>query len=392
MSEHSFIILSCALAFFITMIIYPIALKIAFKYHIVDNPNARKLQKRPVPVLGGLPVTLGILIPTLMVSCFMHSSDLLYVCGAILLLCIIGISDDIKNVPAWIRFVLEITIIWVLIWRPYMPDNGPMIENLFGLWGREHISVFTAMPLTIIGGVGIINAINLIDGVDGYSSGFGIVANILFATVFFVVGDVMLGVFSLISAMALLPFYFHNVFGDKMKMFIGDGGSLVIGMVLTYNIFSIFSPSSPCMGLEEKGIGVVAMTIAIMCIPVFDTLRVMFARIIVGHSPFSPDKTHLHHLFIDLGFSHVGTSLTIILTNLLIVLIWFVSWRLGASIDLQFYIVILLGLLTTCGFYYGMRVAEKKQNKLYHTICRIGARTHFEKNHIWALLQKIMDR
>lgn len=392
MSEHSFIILSCALAFFITMIIYPIALKIAFKYHIVDNPNARKLQKRPVPVLGGLPVTLGILIPTLMVSCFMHSSDLLYVCGAILLLCIIGISDDIKNVPAWIRFVLEITIIWVLIWRPYMPDNGPMIENLFGLWGREHISVFTAMPLTIIGGVGIINAINLIDGVDGYSSGFGIVANILFASVFFVVGDVKLGVFSLISAMALLPFYFHNVFGDKMKMFIGDGGSLVIGMVLTYNIFSIFSPSSPCMGLEEKGIGVVAMTIAIMCIPVFDTLRVMFARIIVGHSPFSPDKTHLHHLFIDLGFSHVGTSLTIILTNLLIVLIWFVSWRLGASIDLQFYIVILLGLLTTCGFYYGMRVAEKKQNKLYHTICRIGARTHFEKNHIWALLQKIMDR
>lgn len=392
MSEHSFIILSCALAFFITMIIYPIALKIAFKYHIVDNPNARKLQKRPVPVLGGLPVTLGILIPTLMVSCFMHSSDLLYVCGAILLLCIIGISDDIKNVPAWIRFVLEITIIWVLIWRPYMPDNGPMIENLFGLWGREHISVFTAMPLTIIGGVGIINAINLIDGVDGYSSGFGIVANILFATVFFVVGDVKLGVFSLISAMALLPFYFHNVFGDKMKMFIGDGGSLVIGMVLTYNIFSIFSPSSPCMGLEEKGIGVVAMTIAIMCIPVFDTLRVMFARIIVGHSPFSPDKTHLHHLFIDLGFSHVGTSLTIILTNLLIVLIWFVSWRLGASIDLQFYIVILLGLLTTSGFYYGMRVAEKKQNKLYHTICRIGARTHFEKNHIWALLQKIMDR
>lgn len=392
MSEHSFIILSCALAFFITMIIYPIALKIAFKYHIVDNPNARKLQKRPVPVLGGLPVTLGILIPTLMVSCFMHSSDLLYVCGAILLLCIIGISDDIKNVPAWIRFVLEITIIWVLIWRPYMPDNGPMIENLFGLWGREHISVFTAMPLTIIGGVGIINAINLIDGVDGYSSGFGIVANILFASVFFVVGDVKLGVFSLISAMALLPFYFHNVFGDKMKMFIGDGGSLVIGMVLTYNIFSIFSPSSPCMGLEEKGIGVVAMTIAIMCIPVFDTLRVMFARIIAGHSPFSPDKTHLHHLFIDLGFSHVGTSLTIILTNLLIVLIWFVSWRLGASIDLQFYIVILLGLLTTCGFYYGMRVAEKKQNKLYHTICRIGARTHFEKNHIWALLQKIMDR
>jgi hypothetical protein len=175
-------------------------------------------------------------------------------------------------------------------------------------------------------------------------------------------------------------------------MYIGDGGSLLIGMVMVCNIFFLLSDSSTAGELmRQSGIGAVAFALAALCIPVFDTLRVMFARIADGVSPFTPDKTHLHHLFIDMGFSHVGTSITIILINMLIVLLWWLSCLLGLGIDGQFYLVIALGLFFTCGLYYGMRYCQRRNNCIWQKVQRIGKWTHFEQKGAWAVMQKIVD-
>lgn len=379
------------LALVISTIMFPIALKIAQKYDIVDNPDARKLQKEPIPVFGGVVIVTGMFIPMMIAAQYLHFIDLWYAIGAIVALWIIGTIDDIRGLSAWVRFILELIIIWLIIWHPNSPENGVMINNMYGLWGRHEISLLTAIPLTLVAGVGIINSINLIDGVDGYSSGYGIVANILFSIIFHTLGNQVLCLFSLVAAASLIPFYMHNVFGKKTKMFIGDGGSLVIGMVITYDVFAMLSETYPCSELENKGVGLAALALAITCIPVFDTLRVMTTRIIQGGSPFQPDKTHLHHLYIDMGFSHVGTSTCIILSNLLVVGVWYLLYRCGLGVTGQFYAVVLMGL-TIVAFYHGMRYSEKQNNWLWQIYCRFGAWTRIEQKGIWKVLQKIIDK
>lgn len=380
------------LAFLIALGTFPIALRYARKHQIVDNPNARKLQKTPVPVLGGSVVVIGMLIPLMMVASFGHITDLWYIIGAILVLWTIGTIDDVRGLPAWMRFALETILIWLFVWHPNTPDTGLMINSLHGIWGREMLSPFSAIPLTLLAGVGIINSINLIDGVDGYSSGYGMAASTLFGSLFLYVGDTGMAIFSFVAAAALLPFFLHNVFGKTSKMFIGDGGSLVIGLVLTYDTFAVLCEPSVADPLKADGVSLVALSLAILCIPVFDTLRVMFARILRGEGPFSPDKTHLHHLYIEMGFSHVGTSMTIIMTNLMVVLLWWVGYRLGLSITGQFYLVVVLGLLTIPCFYYGMKAAQRRKNALWQLARRVGVWTHFERRCIWTTMQRLIDR
>lgn len=386
-----FITLLFILALGIASAVFPLALRYAKRHNIVDNPDARKLQKVPVPVFGGIVVLTGIIIPLLIAARYYHFTDFWYIVFSICLLWLIGVTDDIRGLSPTIRFLIELTLIWVLMWHPMSGDNGPMIQNLMGLWGRDFISPYTAIPLTLITGVGIINSINLIDGVDGYSSGYGIVANGLFAAVFLLSGHTPQALFALVSVAALIPFYIHNVFGSKSKMFLGDGGSLVIGMIMACHVFALLDTDAPTVVLRDYGISLPALALAILSIPVFDTLRVMCARIIQGHSPFLPDKTHLHHLYIDLGFSHVGTSTAIILTNILIVGVWYVSYLLGASITLQFYIVILSGLIAVPGFYYHMRHAMQTHSPICRLYECLGRASHIERKHIWAWLQRFAD-
>jgi hypothetical protein len=142
----------------------------------------------------------------------------------------------------------------------------------------------------------------------------------------------------------------------------------------------------------DANLGMIPFTLAVMCVPVFDTLCVMSARIARKQSPFYPDKTHLHHLFIDLGFSHIGTTFSIVTMNLLVVALWFVSYKLGASIDLQLYIVIGLGILITFVFYWLMRRQMRSNGVLCKFMRYVGKISHVERTGIWAHLQNFLDK
>ena len=207
---------------------------------------------------------------------------------------------------------------------------------------------------------------------------------------------------AVIVAGALLPFFMHNVFGVRTKMFMGDGGTLMLGMMLVIFLFFGLSSKTQCDQLEGLNISLPALSIAIFNIPVFDTLRVMTMRILRGKSPFRPDKTHMHHLFIDMGFSHLGAALSILLVNFLVVVLWFVSWQLGASIDVQTYVSIGLGILTTFVFYKVMKIQQNSGPRdeegypqgtvLWHWMCKLGAMSHREKGRLWRTLRWLMDR
>lgn len=275
------------------------------------------------------------------------------------------------------------------------------IDDFHGFWGINELPTAVGYGFSIFAGVGLINAVNLIDGVDGYSSGYGMLASACFGIAFWSVWSPVMTSLTLVAMAALLPFFLHNVFGARSKMFIGDGGTLMLGMLITVYTFFAMSSNHRCDNVEDAGVGLGAFCLAVLCIPVFDTLRVMTMRILRGRSPFSPDKTHLHHLFIDMGFSHLGAALFILFINFMVVMIWLASWKLGASVDVQTYIVISLGFAVTFGFYKLMKMQQNggpvdeegypQGTKLWHLMVRLGEFTHREDKRFWRFLRYLVD-
>lgn len=372
----------------IVTLIYPFVLRYAIRHNIVDNPNARKLQRTPVPVFGGVAVFMGVLPAVVITGIFFNDfpTTTVNLC-AITVMLAIGVWDDRRDISAIFRFIVEIMIVFLM-----MLATGCFIDDFHGLWGIHDIPEYVAWPLSIFAGVGIINAINLIDGVNGYSSGYVIVSCLLFAAFFFHCGMITLAGLALIGVGALIPFFLHNVFGGKSKMFIGDGGTLMMGTAIAFFVAYCLSSSSTVKELEARNFGLIAFTLAVLSIPVFDTLRVMSVRMLRHLSPFYPDKTHLHHLFIDMGFSHSGTTMAILSMNITTVLIWFLSWKLGASINLQTYIVVALGILNTFVFYKFMKVQAARDSRIYRFMCSLGSLTHIENTRFWKFMRDTVDR
>lgn len=387
MSDFINILIPAFLALLGTLWVHPKVLKISIMKNLVDNPDARKLQRNPVPVMGGIAVFFGIVIGICSSQMMFNSPNVFMLVAAMLIMLYTGTIDDIIDLSPTIRFIIEILVV---LWMMYI--NKSSIDCFWGLWGVDTIPQWISYPLTIFASVGIINAINLIDGVNGLSSGFCFMASVMFAIIFYTTGNTVMAIIATSAAGAIIPFFFHNVFGYHTRMFIGDGGTLVIGMMMSMFTISILGQNSACADYAESGLSLVAMTLAILAIPVFDTLRVMTSRIIRGTSPFHPDKTHLHHLFIELGFSHAGTTISILTINFLVVVLWFVSYKLGASIEVQLYIVIALSILTTFIFYTYANKKMKKQGKTLAFFRKIAKLLNFEKKGFWLSLQKMIDK
>ena len=387
MSNIEHIIIPALLAFLGTLWIHPKVLKIAILKNIVDNPDARKLQRNPVPVLGGVAVFFGIVIGLCSSQAIFDSANTFMLISAMTIMLYIGTTDDIISLSPGIRFLVEIAVI---AWLMYASKSS---MNCFGgLWGIDTIPATASYALTIFAAVGIINAINLIDGVNGLSSGFCFMSSVLFAIFFHITGNQVMTTLAISAAGAIVPFFLHNVFGQSSKMFIGDGGTLVIGTMMAMFVMNILGANPGCATLAAKGVGLIPFTLAVLSIPVFDTLRVMSTRILHKKSPFHPDKTHLHHMFIDLGFSHIGTTVSILSLNFLIVVAWFASYKLGASIDVQLYIVVALSILTTFILYMFAQRQIAKNSKCLGCLKKVAKALHIEKKGIWRILQRFIDK
>lgn len=379
-------LISAFIAFVGTCWIYPYVLKVARVKNIVDNPDARKLQRVPIPVLGGLTVAFGILFGLMAYNIFDNSLDYFPIITSLIIILIVGLVDDMISLSPRIRFVVEIVLVLYII-----KTTGFQINDFGGLWGIHQMPDVVSIPLTVLACVGLINAINLIDGVDGYSSGYCIVSSLLFAVMFYTIGNIQMMSLAILVASSLFTFFFHNVFGKHTKMFIGDAGTLSLGIVFSFYGMSLLS-ADQSIGELSSNLGLVPFTLAVLCVPLFDTVRVMSARIVRGKSPFHPDKTHLHHLFIELGFSHIGTSATIISTNFFIVLCWFIAYKCGASIDIQLYLVISLGVFITFIFYPFMKRQIQKKGFLYCFFSKFGQLTHIDTKPYWNTIQKWVDK
>lgn len=387
------VILSSLVAFFSVKWVYFKVLKIAKDSNIVDNPDARKLQKRPVPVLGGIAVFFGLIAGVLTGACltYIFSSTPQQSLGPILCAIVImiytGALDDIQGLTPSARFVVEIFTILALIFA-----SGACIDSFHGMWGIGDFTWWIAVPLTVFACVGIINAVNLIDGVNGLCSSLCVLYSLLFGLLFLKVSEIPNAVLAFSLAASAIPFIAHNVFGKRSKMFLGDAGTLMLGVIMAWFTISILrSDSSVKILAVHKNYNMIAMSLAILSVPVFDTLRVMTRRIYHRQSPFHPDKTHLHNVFIKAGISHSITTLLILLINSLIVLIWFLSAKLHAGLDLQLYIVILCSIVLVWGVYFLFSWNEKHHTALMHSLTKFGVKSHLGHTQTWIALEKWLD-
>ncbi|MBP3383453.1 MAG: undecaprenyl/decaprenyl-phosphate alpha-N-acetylglucosaminyl 1-phosphate transferase [Tidjanibacter sp.] len=380
------IIVPALAAFIATIWFQPHVLRIAKEKNIVDNPNARKLQRVPIPMMGGVAVVFGLLVGMITFSLFGDFDDMLAVLVCMTIMMFVGMIDDIIGLSFKTRFFVEILLVSALI-----VSTGNQINNFHGLWGITIVPDWVSVPLTIFACVGIINAVNLIDGVDGYSSGYCVMACLYFGYVFWKLGDVHMVVLSAITIGSLLPFFFCNVFGKHSKMFIGDAGTLSMGILMSTFVMNMLTATTDSTAVADN-LGLIPLSLAIMSVPIFDTLRVMGSRILRGTSPFKPDKTHLHHAFIDLGFSHIGTTFSILCLNSFVVLCWFIAYKLGVSVDVQLYIVIALGTIIAFVFYWFVQYNIRKNTRIFRVLKIVGRATHLERKGIWEVLQKWLDR
>lgn len=395
MSMTEKLIIMAFLSLVVTTVVYPFVLHYALRHQIVDNPDARKLHRQPIPVMGGVAVYAGILAGCLAMWFLIDRASIHWSLMAVTTMLLLGVWDDMKDLSAILRLFVQFGIV-----GGYILLTGYYVHDFYGLFGIHEISPWVGVPLSLIAGVGTINAVNMIDGVDGYSSGYGIMASASFAVLFIAVGPPVWSSLAVIVTSALIPFFFHNVFGVKSKMFIGDGGTMMLGFLIT--VFELGAMSSRHgLEMEAHGICVIAMVLAVLCIPIFDAMRVMTARMLRGRSPFKPDKTHLHHLFIDMGFSHLGAAISILLMNMTIILVWLLLWQYGASFNTQACVVVLMGLMDTFVFYKLMRWQQHsgpigddglpQGTPFWHAFCRLGMMSHKEDGIIWHALQKFVD-
>lgn len=374
-------------SFWAVMWIYFKILKLAKVKELVDNPDARKLQKLPVPVLGGLAVFFGVAFGMLVSSTMTNLWALAPVFTAMVIMMYVGWMDDILSLSAKTRFGVEIVVLLLLC----LGTDG-WVDSLHGLWGIGQFSLFIAVPLTLFAGVGIINAINMIDGVNGLSSGICMCCSSIFGFALLQSGDVADAMLAFCMTAALIPFWLHNVFGRTSKMFIGDSGTMVLGVLMAWFVIQILRHDTVIWWTEIKEVSLVAFCLAVLAVPVADTIRVMIGRIRKGKSPFSPDKTHLHHIFIKFGMSHAITSATIVGIDILIAVLWYFSYKvLGWSQEAQFYLVVFLGVVLVWGTYSVMRLIEKKNPALKEKMASASLAHTIEGREWWHVIQRWLD-
>lgn len=374
-------------AFMVSLAVYPVILRLAFRCNVMDTPNARKLQTRPIPVMGGLAVFIGWLAAMAVMMYGYGYYVIPWRLVVVALMVMVGVVDDIRGLSAILRLIVEIGVICIMIFLV-----GTAFDCFHGLWGLpNNLPRGFYIPFTIFAGVGIINAINLIDGVDGYCSGYCAIASLVFALFFFHSHDYLFAGWALACVGALVPFILHNIFGQESKMYLGDGGTLMMGTILAMFVFRVLCRNASNHVYAETGFGLIPMVLAIFAIPVFDTIRVMISRIFQGRSPFAPDKTHLHHLFIEMGFSHVGTTVILLSANFFVVLVWWLAYSLGSSINAQFYIVVALSLAETWAFYPWIKSHQRRHTPFYSSLIMLGEASHMERVGVWKFMRRLMD-
>lgn len=307
-------------AFAVTSLLVPAIEGPAQRMGLVDHPDYRKRHKRPTPLTGGLGIFAGFIIGLLVFGITFTPFWTLIV-GMIVLL-IVGLVDDLVEISARARFLIQIAVACLMVYGGDAEIR--VLGDLFGsAYGPVGLGIFSG-PFTVACVVFMINAINMTDGLDGLAGGIGVIMFSLLALAGWLSGaPTDLIAIALLMALATAGFLVHNIrLPGRMqaRAFLGDTGSMLLGYSIAW--------LAVALGTQSGGDRVYPITIAlVLIVPGVDTVSLVLRRIHLGRSPFSADRTHLHHIIQRCGYSCATTVHIIHLAILATGLIGIVGWQ-----------------------------------------------------------------
>ncbi len=345
------------LCVFLAGIVIPQILLIAFRRKLFDVPDERKIHQGAVPRLGGIafkPVIFFSVFLLLGIDMMVGHTEVLSEIGkdaqplffgfcSIIVLYLVGIADDLIGVKYRAKFFVQVLCGVMLI------AGGVYLDDLNGILGIHELPAWIGYLLTVLATVFIINAINLIDGIDGLASGLCSIACLFYGVIFFLFEKYIYSMLAFATLGVLMPFFYYNVFGKvehHKKIFMGDTGSLTIGMMLCFLSIRLVQ-----CGADEGGKILNPMILAFspLIIPCFDVVRVYLHRVRNGKNPFLPDKNHIHHKLIAIGMKQRTVMILIIAVSLLftlgnILLSKYIEINLLLVIDIAIWTLVNIGL------------------------------------------------
>ena len=293
-SDFKFGILTYVMAFVLTLIFIPPVISMVKRFKLFDKPNARKEHFVPTPTFGGISIFAGMIVSLLFWFKFNNHPAIITFFLSMVLLFGVGIMDDLKDLAARYKLVIEAGLAFLLA------VAGIRITSFGGLFGINELHIAAQYVITVVTIVGITNAFNLIDGIDGLAGGLGFMSLVTLGMFLTISKDLNYAMIAFALAGALMGFLYFNF--NPARIFMGDTGSLVLGFIIAVLCVQLMKVNTVLPVPVVPNIYV--FTLGIVMIPVFDTLRVFGVRIWGGRSPFSADKTHIHHLVTNKGFSH----------------------------------------------------------------------------------------
>ncbi len=361
----SLLILVFFTSFFIVLLATPSLIKVAFLKNLIDLPSERKIHTRAVPTIGGIIIYAATLFSFSLWYNIDSLSDFNQVYESVkefkiliatsLVLFFVGVKDDIIGTAPMKKLFANIVVGLILILI-----GGIRITGLHGVFGLEEIPQWASIFLSLFTYIVVVNAMNLIDGVDGLAAGVGFIVTTVFGTWFIFANNYGMASLSFSLSGALLGFLLFNFY--PAKIFMGDSGSLIIGMLIC--VLSIKLIEYPIAQLDDFWVKISkpVFVIATLTYPLTDTLRVFIIRTMKGLSPFSADRNHLHHRLLDCGFSQTKTVCIIYVYSALTVGASLLSYFLSPSLALGTVIICSVLFIGMVSLSYKSSLKKKQDN------------------------------
>ena len=340
------------IAMIVSMSTFPAIFNISEAKHLMDEPGERSSHSKKTPNLGGVGIYISLVVVITLIGGALDTKILMLILGSLTILFFLGLKDDLLILSPRKKLFGQIIAAMVLI-----VFTDTRIIGLSGLFGVSVMPYWLSVGFTLFVYILIINAYNLIDGVDGLAGSLALIASAAFAFIAIKTEDITMATTAVATVGALIPFLRLNLSKNK-KIFMGDTGSMLVGFLVAFysvrfigtiqgNPTSLFFNSAPVMALS------------IVFFPLLDTFRIFAIRLLIfKKSPFSADKNHLHHRFLDLGFSHRQTTSFIVILN--VMLITFSYTIRHIDIHFQFFLLIVVGtFLYSSLFIYNWLVLNK---------------------------------
>ncbi len=322
-------ILSFAISLVLAGIIIPQILLIAFRKKLFDEVDERKIHKGVVPRLGGIAFVPSILFSLALVVGFNlrlggenifgdfagSLVPMYFMVCAVLLMFLVGMADDLIGVRYMAKFIVQILSALLIC------CSGMYVNDLYGLLWLTDLPGWFAFLTTAFVVVFVVNAINLIDGIDGLASGLSTVALVFYAVVFYKGGDFVYSMLASAAVGTLLPFFYYNVFGNakrQKKIFMGDTGALTTGMILVFCAIAVLHIDNGTFVVDYN---TVIVAFSPLVIPCFDVVRVYLHRVARDRNPFLPDKSHIHHKLLALGLNQRLALIVIMVWSAIFILV-----------------------------------------------------------------------